>query len=123
MYPTTWVDAAESDPFADYYEEEMSECYYRLYLTGFGENKSKTIVFVKKYFKDSDYEQTRKRTENFPLLLCVAVESEILLMEEKLKKIGVEYKKEKISDDTYMQIYYPHPEDTLWDKLYAYLGL
>ena len=36
----------------DYYEEDVSECYYRLYLTGFGENKSKTIVFLKKYFKD-----------------------------------------------------------------------
>lgn len=123
LYPATWVDDVDGDAFADYYEEEISECYYRLYLTGFGENKSKTIVFLRKYFKDSDYEQTRKRTENFPLLLCVAAESEILLMEEKLKKIGVEYKKEKISEDTYMQIYYPNLEDTLWDKLDAYLRL
>ena len=121
LYPTTWVDDIEGDAFEDYYEEDVSECYYRLYLTGFGENKSKTIVFLKKYFKDNDYEQTRKRTEKFPLLLCVAGEKDILLMEEKLKKIGVEYQKEKISDDTYMKIYYPNPEDTLWDKLDAYL--
>lgn len=122
LYPTTWVDDIDGDAFEDYYEEDVSECYYRLYLTGFGENKSKTIVFLKKYFKDNDYEQTRKRTEKFPLLLCVAGEKDILLMEEKLKKIGVEYQKEKISDDTYMKIYYPNPEKTLWDKLDAYLN-
>lgn len=121
LYPTTWVDDIEGDAFEDYYEEDESECYYRLYLTGFGENKSKTIVFLKKYFKDNDYEQTRKRTEKFPLLLCVAGERDVLLMEEKLKKIGVEYQKVKISEDTYMKIYYPNPEDTLWDKLDAYL--
>ena len=122
LYPTTWVDDIDGDAFEDYYEEDVSECYYRLYLTGFGENKSKTIVFLKKYFKDNDYEQTRKRTEKFPLLLCVAGEKDVLLMEEKLKKIGVEYQKEKISDDTYMKIYYPNPEKTLWDKLDAYLN-
>ena len=77
---------------------------------------------LEQYFKDNDYEQTRKRTEKFPLLLCVAGEKDILLMEEKLKKIGVEYQKEKISDDTYMKIYYPNPEKTLWDKLDAYLN-
>ena len=40
----------------------------------------------------------------------------------KTEKIGVEYQKEKISDDTYMKIYYPNPEKTLWDKLDAYLN-
>ena len=29
---------------------------------------------------------------------------------------------ELLSDDTYMKIYYPNPEKTLWDKLDAYLN-
>lgn len=123
LYPTTWVDNEEGDAFDDYYAEKESENYYRLYLTGFGENKTKTIVFVKKYFRESDFDQARKRTEKFPLLLCVAAESEVLLLEEKLQKIGAAYKKEKISDNVYMELYYANPEDTLWDKLDAYLRL
>lgn len=56
------------------------------------------------YFRESDFDQARKRTEKFPLLLCVAAESEVLLLEEKLQKIGAAYKKEKISDSVYMEL-------------------
>lgn len=121
LYPTTWVDNKEGDAFDEYYEEQKSESIYRLYLTGFGANKTKTIVFVKKYFRDSDYDQARKRTEKFPMLLCVAFESEVLLLEEKLQKIGAEYKKEKISKEMFIDLYYGNLEDTLWDKLDAYV--
>lgn len=79
------------------------------------------MVFLKKYFKDNDFEQTRKRTKQIPLLLCVAEESEAALLEKNLKEIGAAYKKEKISNDTYMELYYANPEDTLWDKLDSYL--
>ncbi len=124
LYPTTWVDMAASPNIFDaYYGEKKSEDYYRLYLTGFGANKAKTIVFVKKYFRDSDFDQARKRTEKFPLLLCVAFESEVLPLEEQLQKIGADYKKEKISDDIYMKLYYANPQETLWHKLEAYLRL
>ena len=120
LYPTTWVDVNEDEVFDGYYEEETND-YYRLYLTGLGENKAKTVVFLKKYFKDNDFEQTRKRTKQIPLLLCVAEESEVALLEKNLKEIGAAYKKEKISNDTYMELYYANPEDTLWDKLDSYL--
>ncbi len=122
LFPTSWVDDIEGTAFDNYFEEE-SESYYRLYITDFGKNKSKTIVFLKKYFKDSNFEQTQKRVEHFPLLLCVATESEIFPMEEKLKEIGIKYKKEKISEETYMRFYFSNPQDTLWDKLDGFLHL
>ena len=104
LYPTTWVDMnVTPNIFDDYYHKEESERLYSLSIYGIGKNKSKTIVFLKKYFKDSDFKQTLERIEQFPILLCVYFEHNILTIEKELKKIEADYRKEEVSEEKYRE--------------------
>lgn len=101
-YPATWADlTAEPHFFDEYYPKGKQEPLCRLSIHGIGQNKSRTVVFLKKYFKDNDFNQTLKRLEQFPIILCVYYEDSILSIEKDLKRIGADYRKEKVSVDEY----------------------
>lgn len=123
LYPTTWADMKVTpNIFDDYYHKEESERLYSLSICGIGKNKSKTIVFLKKYFKDSDFKQTLKRIERFPILLCVYFEHNILAIEKELKKIETDYRKEEVSEEKYIEFSdLNHGE--LWSCMMDYLHL
>ncbi len=123
LYPTTWADM-NSTPhiFDEYYSKEEQEHLYRLSIYGIGKNKSKTIVFLKKYFKDSDFKQTLKRVEQFPILLCVCFEHNILTIERELKKIEADYRKEEVSEAEYREFLYLN-QGKLWLCMMEYLHL
>ena len=89
-YPATWADMHVTPNIFDaYYPQVEPERLYRLSIYGNGKNKSKTIVFLKKYFKDSDYKQTLKRVEQFPIVLCVDFEHDILAIEKELTSLEI----------------------------------
>ena len=123
LYSTTWADMNITPNIFDaYYHKEESEDLYSLSIYGIGESKSKTIVFLKKFFKDSDFKQTLKRIEQFPILLCVYFEHNISTIEKELKKIGADYRKEKVSEKEYEEFsYLNHGE--LWLCMMEYLHL
>lgn len=103
-YPATWADMHVTPNIFDaYYPQVEPERLYRLSIYGNGKNKSKTIVFLKKYFKDSDFKQTLKRVEQFPIVLCVDFEHDILAIEKELKKIEADYRKEEVTEKEYRE--------------------
>ena len=123
LYPTTWADMnVTPNIFNEYYPKKEPKHLYSLSIYGFGESKSKTIVFLKKYFKDSDFKQTLKRVEQFPMLLCVYFEDNILTIEKELKKIGAEYRKEEVSADDYKKFSCLN-DGELWLCMMEYLHL
>jgi len=101
-YPTTWGHSTSKENKS---EEAVSKApcrYFSLFITGFGKNKSKTLVFLKKYFGDSNFSQTQRRIEQLPLYLISSIEREILVIEEQLLKIEADYEKEEISYATFL---------------------
>lgn len=69
--------------------------YYSLFLTGFSD-KTKTLVFLKKFFKDGDFSATKSRLEKLPLHLMSGIKEVIAPLEEMLKELKAEFKKEEI---------------------------
>lgn len=105
-YPTTWVNLTTLQQKEKEYREKNPApviTYVSLYLVGLGENKAKTMVFIKRYFDDANFAQTQKRVGELPLHLISAKESIVLELEEHLLKAGANYMKEEISYDVYRQ--------------------
>lgn len=122
-YPTTWVDvAALPNVFDEYYPKEEPQRLYSLYINGYGKNKSRTITFLKKYFRDGDFKQTLERVKNFPILLCIYYEYDIQPIEKKLQEIGTDYKKEVVSGADYEK-FSDMCNGELWFCMMEYLHL
>ncbi len=123
LYPTTWADMnVTPNIFDHYYPKYKLEHLYSLSICGIGKSKSRTILFLKKYFKDSDFKETLKRLEQLPIFLCVSSEHNILLIEKELKKIEADYRKEKVSNDDYTKFSYLE-NGKLWLLMMEYLRL
>lgn len=122
LYPTTWADMTVTpDIFDEYYPKGKEEPLCRLSIHGIGQSKSRTVVFLKKYFKDHDFNQTLKRLEQFPIILCVYDEDCISPIEKDLKRIGADYRKEEVSVDDYEKFCFDNVK--AWSCMMDYLHL
>jgi hypothetical protein len=87
-------------------EEDLPEtscaAYYELYITGNGQDKIKTILFLKKIVA-CDYAQARMALEQPPLLIYRGVEAGALRVENELQRICADYEKKKISLAEFLQ--------------------
>ncbi len=63
-----------------------------------------------------------KRVEQFPILLCVCFEHNILTIERELKKIEADYRKEEVSEAEYREFSYLN-QGKLWLCMMEYLHL
>lgn len=70
--------------------------YYKLWITGEGSDRVKTLLFVKKN-KKCDFAAAKSYVAEVPLLVYKGIEQGARQMEEQLKSIGVEYRLEQIS--------------------------
>lgn len=74
-------------------EEDVQQVNYcQLMLTGEGQDKLKTIMFIKKTFS-CDYAQARAYLDQLPLLVYKGVEQRAAGIEAQLKSIGADYKR------------------------------
>lgn len=77
-------------------DEDTPVNYYKLMLTGNGQDKIKTLMFIKKAFS-CDYAQARAYLEQVPLLIYKGVELRAAGIEAQLKSIGADYDMQPIS--------------------------
>jgi len=81
-------------------ENEQND-YYKVFITGTGTDKIKTLVFIKKMFS-CDYAQAKAYLEATPLLVYKGIEQVTAKIEDQLKSIGADYELHKISLDEYL---------------------
>jgi len=75
--------------------------YYKVFITGIGTDKIKTLVFIKKMFA-CDYGQAKAYLEARPLLVYKGIELGVAKIEDQLKSIGADYELHKISLDEFL---------------------
>ncbi|WP_235828155.1 SMI1/KNR4 family protein [Brevibacillus migulae] len=76
--------------------------YYKVFITGTGSDKIKTLVFIKKRFA-CDYAQAKVYLEARPLLVFKGIELAAAKIEDELKSIGADYECHKISLDEFLR--------------------
>lgn len=76
--------------------------YYKVFITGPGTDKIKTLVFIKKIFS-CDYAQAKNYLEDLPLLVHKGIEQRAAAIEDQLKSIGADYESHKISVEEFLQ--------------------
>lgn len=70
--------------------------YYNVFITGAGNDKIKTLLFIKKTFS-CDYSQAKTYLEEVPLLVYKGISQVAAKIEDELKSIGADYEMRKIS--------------------------
>ena len=70
--------------------------YYKVFLTGEGSDKKKTLLFIKKMFS-CDFSQAKAYLEATPLLVYKGLEPGAAKTGEQLKSIGAEFEVRKVS--------------------------
>ncbi|RJX37124.1 SMI1/KNR4 family protein [Paenibacillus pinisoli] len=83
-------------------DESETYTYYKIFITGEGSNKLKTLAFIKKKFS-CDYAQARAYMESMPLLVYKGIHQGAENVEAQLKEIGAEYEKREISLAEFIQ--------------------
>lgn len=76
--------------------------YYKVFITGAGADKIKTLVFIKKMFS-CDYAQAKAYLEATPLLVYKGIDLGAAKIEDRLKGIGADYELRKISLDEFLK--------------------
>ncbi|GIP51234.1 SMI1/KNR4 family protein [Paenibacillus vini] len=76
-------------------DEEVSYNYCKVFITGEGKDKLKTLLFIKKAFS-CDIPQARSYLSDVPLLVYKGIEQGAANVEAQLKNIGAEYEKREI---------------------------
>ncbi|WP_232698394.1 SMI1/KNR4 family protein [Brevibacillus daliensis] len=76
--------------------------YYKIFITGSGSDKIKTLVFIKKMF-GCDYSQAKKYMETVPLQVYKGIASGATKVESELKRIGTDYEIRKITTDEFFK--------------------
>lgn len=76
--------------------EEVQYEYYKVFITGEGSDKIKTLMFIKKTFS-CDYSQAKSYLKEVPLQVYKGIDLGAAKIEAKLKSIGADYEMRKIS--------------------------
>ncbi|MNK06078.1 SMI1 / KNR4 family protein [compost metagenome] len=76
-------------------EDEQYD-YYKVFITGPGTDKIKTLVFIKKVFS-CDYAQAKAYLDAVPLPVYKGIDRGAANIEEQLRSIGADYESHKIS--------------------------
>ncbi|GGG06594.1 SMI1/KNR4 family protein [Paenibacillus aceti] len=69
--------------------------YYKVFITGEGSDKIKTLLFIKKTFS-CDYSQAKVYLSSLPLQVFKGIESRAMKIEADLKSIGADYELRQI---------------------------
>ncbi|WP_298064048.1 hypothetical protein [uncultured Campylobacter sp.] len=77
--------------------EEKNYKYFSVFIEDLGADKVKTLVFLKKFFEDESFADTKDRTRNLPLCLFSGIEELALPLQNKLASLGVKFYARKIS--------------------------
>ena len=77
--------------------EEPEYKYFSVFIEDLGADKTKTLVFLKKFFEDESFAATKERARNLPLCLFSGIEDSALLLQDKLASLGVKFNAREIS--------------------------
>ena len=77
--------------------EEPEYKYFSVFIEDLGADKTKTLVFLKKFFEDESFAATKERAQNLPLCLFSGIEDSALLLQDKLASLGVKFNAREIS--------------------------
>jgi SMI1 / KNR4 family (SUKH-1) len=86
----------------DIYDDPEQYNYYKIFITGPGNDKIKTLVFIKKML-GCDYSQAKQHLEALPLQMFKGIDSIAANVESELKKIGADYEIRKITIDEFLK--------------------
>lgn len=76
--------------------------YYKVFITGPGTDKIKTLVFIKKILS-CDYALAKTYLEAAPLLVYKGIDRVAANIEDQLKAIGADYELQQISVDEFLK--------------------
>lgn len=71
--------------------------YSSIFIEDLGADKVKTLVFLKKFFEDGSFADTKERTQNLPLCVFSGIEELALPLQDKLASLGVKIYTREIS--------------------------
>ena len=77
--------------------EEKNYKYFSVFIEDLGADKTKTLVFLKKFFEDESFAATKERARNLPLCLFSGIEDSALALQDKLASLGVKFNAREIS--------------------------
>ncbi|MFY0517277.1 SMI1/KNR4 family protein [Lysinibacillus sp. UGB7] len=81
--------------------EDVQYDYYKVFITGEGRDKIKTLMFIKKTLS-CDYSQAKSYLEKVPLLVYKGIDLGAVKIETQLKCISAEYEILKIGMDEFL---------------------
>lgn len=76
--------------------------YYKLWITGEGSDRVKTLLFIKK-LKNCNVAEARAYLVELPLLVFKGIEQRAMQMEQELKTINADYKMEQIGWEEFIR--------------------
>ena len=71
--------------------------YFSVFIENLGADKVKTLVFLKKFFEDESFADTKERAQNLPLCVFSGIEELALPLQDKLASLGVKFYAREIS--------------------------
>ena len=77
--------------------EEPEYKYFSVFIEDLGADQVKTLVFLKKFFEDESFADTKDRTRNLPLCVFSGIEELALPLQNKLASLGVKFYAREIS--------------------------
>lgn len=89
------IEVLEPSELADYK-------YYKLWLMGEGNDRVKTLLFIKK-LKNCNVPEARAYLAELPLLVFKGIEQRAMQMEQELKTINADYKMEQIGWEEFIR--------------------
>ncbi|RUT36601.1 SMI1/KNR4 family protein [Paenibacillus zeisoli] len=84
-------------------DEDEQYSYNKVFLTGPGSDKVKTLLFIKKVFS-CDYTEAKAHLEAVPLTVYKGIDREAAKIVEQLRSIGADYESHRISVNEFLGI-------------------
>ena len=82
---------------ADEAREEPEYKYFSVFIEDLGADPVKTLVFLKKFFEDGSFADTKERAQNLPLCVFSGIEELALPLQDKFASLGVKFYAQEIS--------------------------
>ena len=92
-----YCELADNYARKDEAREEPEYKYFSVFTLDLGEDKVKTLVFLKKFFEDRSFAATKDRTQNLPLCVFSGIEELALPLQDKLASLGVKFHASEIT--------------------------
>lgn len=86
----------------DIYDDPEEHEYYKIFITGLGSDKIKTLVFIKKML-GCDYSQAKEYLEVLPFQVYKGIGEGAAQVESELKRIGADYEMRKVNIDEFLK--------------------